>query len=147
MLVDVFSQVLLLFDEVSDCNLAYKAYTFAMEEDASYDIQPYRYFTIVSILAVTSNYIIAYSALIKIRLDQGDYEPAVAQHDSWFGKLKKICFLTFLGPALVLFCDVLNFIRILLSILFAVFCSPAGHRKLNACFESMISRVSGIKIS
>ena len=75
MLYDIFKQLLLVFDEVSDSFLAYKAYTFAANEDATYEIQSYRYFVIASILAITSNYIIAYSALIKIRLDQGDYEP------------------------------------------------------------------------
>jgi len=54
------------------------------EEFETYDIKPYRYFTIVSILAITSSYIIAFSALIKIMLDQGDYEPQLSQNDTIF---------------------------------------------------------------
>jgi len=76
MFYEIVMQLLLVLDEVSDGLVAWDAYTFAGAEDATYEIQPYRMFTIVSILAISSNYIIAYSALLKMRLDQGDYEPA-----------------------------------------------------------------------
>ena len=65
-----------MVDEVSDGLIAYNAYYYASNKDATYDILPYSYFTIITVLAITSNYILAYSALLKMRLDQGDYEPS-----------------------------------------------------------------------
>ena len=63
-----------IFDEISDFILGYKSYQYAQSESKDLS-KPYKYFTIATFLAISAHYLLTYSALLKIRLDQGDYEP------------------------------------------------------------------------
>ena len=90
-----------IFDEVSDFILGYKSYGYARSENEM-SSKAYKYYTIITFWAISAHYLLAYSALLKIRLDQRDYEPEQTNKDSRFGKFKKLTFLTFVGPLLVL---------------------------------------------
>ena len=67
MILEIFQHGLLILDEVSDFNLGYKSYKHAVNEDIDDNKSQYRYFSIITFLAISANYLIAYSALIKIR--------------------------------------------------------------------------------
>jgi hypothetical protein len=57
----------------------------------------YKIATMTMLVSMISTYLVAYSSIIKLMLDQGNFEPAVIKQNTYLVVTLKVCFLSFFG--------------------------------------------------
>jgi hypothetical protein len=69
------------------------------------DNDSYKFATVYIFMAISSNYLIAYSSMVNMLLFKGAYEPAQVRKNSCCKVLLKLLFLTFIGPFYFIFVE------------------------------------------
>lgn len=56
-------------------------------------------------IAFWSTYLVAYSSIIKLMLDNGSFEPKIIKGNGYLVVAMKLLFLTFIGPIYIIFVE------------------------------------------
>ena len=95
-------------------------------------------------IAFMSTYLVAYSSIIKLMLDQGNFEPKVIKQNGYLVIAAKLLFLTFIGPIYIIFVEIASTLQAT-SQFFAMigdadggFDSIKNSRGFTYVFESML---------
>ena len=68
----------------------------------------YKVTTTVMLISMLSTYLVAYSSIIKLFLDNGSYEPQILKKNPLITRIVKVIFLTFLGPFYIMSVELLS---------------------------------------
>lgn len=60
------------------------------------------------LISMFSTYLIAYSSIIKLNLDNGSYEPHIIKQNTIITMFVKVIFLTFIGPTYIMGIELLS---------------------------------------
>ena len=136
-----------LFDQVTDIFLIYKLYYIVMSKDDA----PFEYKILITMLFCffVGAILVHYSAFVQFMLSQGMFKPNL------FNKLtrKHCCFrvlhLSFIGPFIMVFNDILEGIEIIIISISLVCCAKKKMYfvKLKKKMRSIISKVQDLKIT
>ena len=75
---------------------------------SDFNERSYKWATTVMLISMLSTYLVAYSSIIKLFLDNGSYEPHIIKQQTYLTMLAKIVFLSFLGPGFIIGVELLS---------------------------------------
>lgn len=101
----------------------------------------YKFATVYIFMAISSNYLIAYSSMVNMLLFKGAYEPAQVRKNSRCKVLLKLFFLTFIGPFYFIFVEFASKFMALWTSIAMLCAGKRGYLKVRMKFLGCIESI------
>jgi hypothetical protein len=105
-----------------------------LKETEDWEIKGYKLATMIILVSMISTYLVAYSSIIKLMLDNGSFEPAVIRQNTYLVVGVKLIFLSFLGAFTMIIVEFSSTVMCLVQLLAMITSGMDGFDKVKTKF-------------